>query len=539
MSKAACMAPTASALSIVTARRSWRPTSEEASPGAPTTASAPTRTPSKVTAPKRRVRSTVSSASTVIPDAPAGTSTWVRPAPSRAVTRKCSAWPACSTGRTVPRNIRASPARSISTAVRQVSGRAPSSGAHHAAIASPDRSPASTSACSPSEPRSLRADATTFVAVSGPGAAWWPNSYATRLRSTSPAPLMEPPPCASSTNNDVQPSSAPRRQYARSKPSASSRRRRSASGGACSTRKRSVVARKNSCSSVGLISIWVCGPPSQRADSGGLVAPAPLVLRHPGHVDVAGHLTKGPDRGLLPRGVHERVRPVETARVLERDLVDLGLVGDPGLLELAPGELGRPRPRRVGMGVVALPRDVVDADPIAQQQARGVGEVAGEDVVAEGLRRELAAEVAVQPLLVVEVAVDAVEVEGDPADPALGQRDLELGETAQRGAEQEVLRGDGADLAGQHHEVVDRRLVGALDDREPGPDVQGQHHVLVAQRFEHRVPVARQEAREPLDVRRLEEADRPATLLGDAVHLFGGELDVPHRHDALGDEAVG
>ena len=41
-----------------------------------------------------------------------------------------------------------------------------------------------------------------------------------------------------------------------------------------------------------------------------------------------------------------------------------------GVLELLPGELGRLRPRRVGVGVVALPGDDVDADAVAQQQAR-------------------------------------------------------------------------------------------------------------------------------------------------------------------------
>jgi hypothetical protein len=117
------------------------------------------------------------------------------------------------------------------------------------------------------------------------------------------------------------------------------------------------------------------------------------------------------------------------------------------------------------------------------------------------------------------VPVDAVEVEGDPADPALGQGDLEVGEAPQRRPEQQVLGGDGADLAGQHHEVVDRRLLRPLDDVEAGADVQREHHVLLAQRGEHRVPVAGEEAGEALDVRRLEEADRPAALLGDAPDL--------------------
>jgi hypothetical protein len=95
-------------------------------------------------------------------------------------------------------------------------------------------------------------------------------------------------------------------------------------------------------------------------------------------------------------------------------------------------------------------------------------------VLAEDLRGELAAEVApvVQPRLVGEVPVDAVEVERNPADPALGQGDLQIGEPAQRGTEEQVLRGDGTDLAGQHHEVIDRGLDRLLDDVEPGADVQ-------------------------------------------------------------------
>ncbi len=66
--------------------------------------------------------------------------------------------------------------RSASTPVRHSPGRAPSSGAHQVAIVEPESRPSSTSAWAPSAPRSLSADATTFVALSGPGAAWWPNS---------------------------------------------------------------------------------------------------------------------------------------------------------------------------------------------------------------------------------------------------------------------------------------------------------------------------------------------------------------------------
>ena len=126
---------------------------------------------------------------------------------------------------------------------------------------------------------------------------------------------------------------------------------------------------------------------------------APATRRgHPRGVDVGRERAERPDGRLVLRGVGERVPVEEPARVLPGDLVDL-LVGATGVLELAPGELGRLRPRRVGVRVVALPGDVVDADPVAELQARRVGDVAGQDVLAEHLGRQLPAEVvaAVQP----------------------------------------------------------------------------------------------------------------------------------------------
>ena len=59
MSNPDCMAPTDSALRMTRNTWNWRSTSAEASPAAPTTASAGTRTSSNVTTEKRRVRSTV------------------------------------------------------------------------------------------------------------------------------------------------------------------------------------------------------------------------------------------------------------------------------------------------------------------------------------------------------------------------------------------------------------------------------------------------------------------------------------------------
>ena len=126
---------------------------------------------------------------------------------------------------------------------------------------------------------------------------------------------------------------------------------------------------------------------SDDADAGGLVLLLPLGARHAGDVDVASARARSaPTVASSFGGVRERVPVEEPAGVLPGDLVDL-LVGAARVLELLPGELGRLGPRRVGVRVVALPGDDVHADPVAQQQARRVGDVAGEDVLAEHLGR--------------------------------------------------------------------------------------------------------------------------------------------------------
>src|SRR4051794_9348354 len=93
------------------------------------------------------------------------------------------------------------------------------------------------------------------------------------------------------------------------------------------------------------------GSGSEDPDSRGLVALAPLVARHAGGVDVLRERTERPDRRLVLGGVLERVPAEEAGRVLPRDLVDLR-VGAARVLELLPRELGRVRPRRIGVRVV-------------------------------------------------------------------------------------------------------------------------------------------------------------------------------------------
>src|SRR6202020_2276901 len=168
------------------------------------------------------------------------------------------------------------------------------------------------------------------------------------------------------------------------------------------------------------------------ADAGALVALFPLVPAHPGGIHVLGQGPQGGHGRLVLRRVLERIPIKEPARVLPGDLLDVRVAAC-GVLELLPGEFGGLWPRRVGVWVVALPRNDVDADSVAKLQPGRVGDVAGQDVVAEHVRGLLAPEIILEPSLVLEVAIGTVQVEGDPADAALGEGDLEAREAPQGG----------------------------------------------------------------------------------------------------------
>src|SRR5581483_9470436 len=143
---------------------------------------------------------------------------------------------------------------------------------------------------------------------------------------------------------------------------------------------------------------------SDDADASGLVALAPFLARHAGRVDVRRTRPQRADRRALLRCVRERVPAEELRGVRPRDLVDL-VVGAARARELVRDELGRLGPRRVGVRVVALPRDHVEPDLVAQLEPRRVRDEAREEVLAEHVRRELAvAEAVPDPGLVLEVA---------------------------------------------------------------------------------------------------------------------------------------
>src|SRR5215211_8498363 len=93
------------------------------------------------------------------------------------------------------------------------------------------------------------------------------------------------------------------------------------------------------------------------------------------------------------------------------------------------------------MRIVGLPADHVDADTMALLEAGEVVDVTLDDALPEHLARELAAEVLPGPRVMAGVdPVDALVEVRDPTDPALRERDAQVGELPQHGRPQEVRR---------------------------------------------------------------------------------------------------
>ena len=89
------------------------------------------------------------------------------------------------------------------------------------------------------------------------------------------------------------------------------------------------------------------------------------------------------------------------------------------------------RPGAVGVWVVALPGDPVDADLVAQGDPGVVIDEAGREVAAEDVGRRQPTEVGAGPGVVMAVRViHALEGVGNPADATLGEGDDQIGELA-------------------------------------------------------------------------------------------------------------
>ena len=230
----------------------------------------------------------------------------------------------------------------------------------------------------------------------------------------------------------------------------------------------------------------------------------------------------------------ERVEPEVAHRVLAPDHAHL-VVGH--AVELLGERLGGVRPRRVGVRVVDLPRDRVDADLVAQLDADAVLHEARDDVLAEHVARELPAEVLSGPTVLLLVgAVDALEEIRHPPDAALGEADLQAGVAAQEVRPDDV----GGDLHDVHgHEGqrdVDRRLDRRDRDLRRRADVEADHRALVRARGPERVPPLVVQAREARLLRVFRERERVAALRRHAPDLGDHRVLVPDRRDRERDE---
>ena len=96
------------------------------------------------------------------------------------------------------------------------------------------------------------------------------------------------------------------------------------------------------------------------------------------------------------------------------------------------------RPVGVGVRVVALEHDVVDADAVPHVDAGVVGDEAAEDVLAEQVRRPDVGVAAGVVAVALPRVVDALEQPRHPADAALGERDLQARELVEHRREQQL-----------------------------------------------------------------------------------------------------
>src|ERR1700712_2454935 len=96
------------------------------------------------------------------------------------------------------------------------------------------------------------------------------------------------------------------------------------------------------------------------------------------------------------------------------------------VLEGFGGALTTPRPVRVGVWVIALPGDVVDADVVANFDPEVILDEAAVKVLAEQVTwQNFLVDVLVEAVLAPH-AVDALQDVGNPADAAFAEPDLEL-----------------------------------------------------------------------------------------------------------------
>ena len=173
-------------------------------------------------------------------------------------------------------------------------------------------------------------------------------------------------------------------------------------------------------------------------------------------------------------------------------------------------DLERVGPRRVGVRVVGLERDVVDADPVERLEPVPVLEEAAEDVVVVVGGRRLGHDVlhlAPRPVIAPHV-VGPLEQVGEPADLALRVGQLQRGEAHEHPREQEVGEAGHGVVEAERGRDRDRRVARRGGHLRGRPDVHAQDGVRLLARGEERVPRARVDRRQPELGRDLAEAHR-------------------------------
>ena len=128
---------------------------------------------------------------------------------------------------------------------------------------------------------------------------------------------------------------------------------------------------------------------------------------------------------------------------------------------------------------------------------------------------------------------------GHPADAALRQADLDVGEPHRDLRVQPVDRAVHAVRAEQHRGDLGRRVGRRRRRRSRRTDVQAHHRLGLRARREQRIPVAGVDRRQAELVGRLRERDRLEAARRVAADLVGREVGVAQVRDLVRDEAVG
>ena len=197
-------------------------------------------------------------------------------------------------------------------------------------------------------------------------------------------------------------------------------------------------------------------------------------------------------------------------------------------------------PGAVLVRVVGLEQHVVDADEVALLETGRIVDRAEPEVALHDLAgRELDALPRAVDRLVAGHVVEPVEQAGDPAEPAFGQADLQVGEAHRDLRVEPVDRREHRPAEEQHADRVGRRVRRGGGRGRRRPDVQADHRAgLLAGRHE-RVPPAGVQRRQAEALGELGEGHGLEATRRVAPDLRGGQLRVEQPRHLARDDATG